>query len=153
MEVFAKPTERGFAFGKPFITPVSSQITDDLWQGGHPYLGVPDEFTAILNLYPWGDPYHRRKGVDLRVVKMLDAATVPDRDLLIELADWINERRVGGLVYVHCQAGLNRSGLVTALALIREGMTAEEAISLLREKRSPAVLFNRTFEAWLRAYP
>jgi protein-tyrosine phosphatase len=50
---------------------------------------------------------------------------------------------------VHCQAGLNRSGLVTALALILNGMSPERAIGLLRQKRTPLVLCNGAFEAWL----
>ncbi len=50
---------------------------------------------------------------------------------------------------MHCQAGINRSGLVTALALVEEGMKAVDAIALLRAKRSPAVLCNRAFEQWL----
>lgn len=56
---------------------------------------------------------------------------------------------VNGAVFHNCQAGLNRSNLIAGAALIREGMEAEEAISLLRSKRSPAVLCNQTFERWL----
>jgi hypothetical protein len=39
---------------------------------------------------------------------------------------------------------------VAGLALVRSGMTPDAAIALLREKRSPAVLCNPTFEQWLR---
>jgi hypothetical protein len=37
-----------------------------------------------------------------------------------------------------------------ALVLIREGYTAEDAINLIREKRSKHALFNGRFEKWLR---
>jgi protein-tyrosine phosphatase len=51
---------------------------------------------------------------------------------------------------VHCQAGLNRSGVVVAYALMLNGMSAAEAIARIRERRSPAVLCNPQFERWLR---
>lgn len=51
---------------------------------------------------------------------------------------------------MRCQAGLNRSGLVMALVLIREGYTADEAIALIRLRRGSAALCNHQFVAWLR---
>ncbi|HEY7821189.1 MAG TPA: dual specificity protein phosphatase family protein, partial [Acidimicrobiia bacterium] len=52
-------------------------------------------------------------------------------------------------VLIRCQAGVNRSGLVSALVLMLDGYRAEEAIALLRQRRSPVVLSNRHFERWL----
>ena len=69
------------------------------------------------------------------------------------VAAWVNACRKDGPVLVQCQAGLNRSSLVTATALMLGGMTADAAIALLREKRSPACLCNPAFEEWLRAAP
>jgi protein-tyrosine phosphatase len=60
---------------------------------------------------------------------------VPDRVLLNALADMVNLARATGPTLVHCQAGLNRSGLVTALALIRGGMQPEQAIAKIRQQR------------------
>jgi hypothetical protein len=37
-----------------------------------------------------------------------------------------------------------------ALILIREGYTAEDAIDLIRAKRSKHALFNGRFEKWLK---
>jgi hypothetical protein len=37
-----------------------------------------------------------------------------------------------------------------ALVLIREGYTAEDAIDLIRTKRSKHALFNGRFEKWLK---
>jgi protein-tyrosine phosphatase len=45
---------------------------------------------------------------------------------------------------------MNRSGLIMALVLIREGYTADEAINLIRAKRSKHALFNGRFEKWLK---
>ena len=83
---------------------------------------------------------------------MYDAGEVPDVTQLHELADTVNAALdKGGKVLVHCQAGLNRSNLVTALALIKRGRTPADAVALLRERRSPVVLCNAAFESWLLA--
>lgn len=50
-----------------------------------------------------------------------------------------------------CQAGLNRSGLVTALLLIKEGRAPEDAIDLIRNKRDRDALCNAEFAEWLLA--
>ena len=70
-------------------------------------------------------------------------------DLIEGLAVWLNKCRKDGRTLIHCQAGLNRSSLVTAYALMLDGMEAQEAITLLRKKRSEAVLCNSSFESWL----
>lgn len=77
---------------------------------------------------------------------------MPDIERLIQVARQVNEFRKKGMTLVHCQMGLNRSGLVVALALILGGMPAKEAITLLREKRMSEVLCNYTFEDWLLNY-
>jgi len=64
--------------------------------------------------------------------------------------------RRGGRVLVTCQAGINRSGLVTATILIYGfGMTPREAVSLIREKRpsEPQAVSNRSFQSFLLALP
>jgi hypothetical protein len=57
--------------------------------------------------------------------------------------------QAGETVLIRCQAGVNRSGLVTALVLMLEGYDARDAIELIRERRAPAVLSNRHFVRWL----
>lgn len=58
--------------------------------------------------------------------------------------------RSGARVLIRCQAGVNRSGLVSALVLMIDGRSAPDAIALLRSRRSPFVLSNSHFEKWLR---
>jgi len=60
-------------------------------------------------------------------------------------SDWKSGKRV----LIRCQAGWNRSGLVMALVLMREGYSAGDAVKLIREKRSSYALCNRTFEKFL----
>jgi protein-tyrosine phosphatase len=134
-----------------FDVPFISEIAENLWMGGViDGLVLPAQVKHVVSLYPW-ERYSAREGLltDLEV-RQYDGRQV-DADQVIELADLVNERRKSGVVLVHCQAGLNRSGLIVGLALVRSGMTPEGAIALLRAKRSPAVLCNPTFEAFLRA--
>ncbi|MFJ3756638.1 MULTISPECIES: protein phosphatase [unclassified Streptomyces] len=57
----------------------------------------------------------------------------------------------GRSVLVRCWSGYNRSGLVVAQALVHRGRSAEEAIRLVRDRRSPWALHNELFVAYLRA--
>jgi protein-tyrosine phosphatase len=57
----------------------------------------------------------------------------------------------GRRVLVRCFHGYNRSGLVVAHALVRRGHRAEDAIRLIRARRSPWALHNELFEDYLRA--
>ena len=40
----------------------------------------------------------------------------------------------GGTVYLHCKAGIGRTGTVAACLLVEHGHTAEEALALLARK-------------------
>jgi protein-tyrosine phosphatase len=62
------------------------------------------------------------------------------------LSDW----KAGKRVLIRCQAGWNRSGLITGLVLMREGYSANEAIELIRNRRSLNAICNQTFEQYLR---
>lgn len=134
----------------PFSMPIISHVEGHLWQGGFlETSGLETDlpgFEYVLSLYPWRR--YRTTG-ELREERLYDRGSVPDPALLEDLAAWVNEKRALGPTLVHCQAGLNRSGLVTALALIRAGSAPADAIALLRAKRSPAVLCNTAFEQWL----
>src|SRR3990172_2335792 len=45
----------------------------------------------------------------------------------------------GGAVAVHCYAGQGRTGTMLACALVHHGMSADEAIRLVRAKRPPSI--------------
>jgi protein-tyrosine phosphatase len=65
---------------------------------------------------------------------------------ILQLADWLFEEWLAGKkVAARCQAGWNRSGLIIALVLLKEGYSADDAISLIRERRSPNALCNPHF--------
>lgn len=133
-----------------FDVPYISEIVPGFYQGGcQDGLVLPRTIEHVVSLYMW-EQYVRHDGVKtFREVEMYDSNDGPDRDNVIELATLVNECRAKGPTLVHCQAGLNRSGLIAGAALVLDGLTPEQAIATLRESRSPAVLCNRTFESWL----
>lgn len=76
---------------------------------------------------------------------LIEDGPAPERAVLVALADLVNDlRRAGRRVLIHCAGGINRSGLLSAAALIRDGMSATEAIETVRSRRSGA-LNNREF--------
>jgi len=66
----------------------------------------------------------------------------------------VKHLKAGKRVLVTCTAGINRSSLVAALALMQLGTPAGLAISTIRQRRRPpggfTPLSNYHFEAWLR---
>lgn len=133
-------------FGCPLITP----IYDYFWQGGCINgVNLQGYFKHIISLYPW-ERFNPGAELDSFVeVRLYDGPVVPDEKQLTILAQHINFCRARGRTLVHCQAGLNRSGLLAGLALVLSGVAPVDAIAKLRQGRSPAVLCNKKFEQWL----
>lgn len=131
------------------VVDARNMIVANLWMGASPvYTGGAPEFRFIINLYPW-EPYPLEDHQVVTSAKLLDGPMVPDEKLLFALADHVNTVRQIGMTLVHCQAGMNRSGLIVALALIRSGMKPGAAVKLIRERRDPDALFNMAFVSWL----
>ena len=138
-----------------------SKIAPNLFQGGTDDLDVIHlparnnrkrtdlPFDAIVTMYAWARP------ADWNVQEFrygVPDASIRDIDLqrLKQAVDFGYDRwKSGDRVLIRCQAGLNRSGLVTALILIKDGMSPERAIDLIREGRGEDALFNRDFRTWL----
>lgn len=138
-----------------FDVPYISQVTDTLWQGGcENGMVLPEQITDLVSLYRW-EAYTVNH--DLRssvTITMYDSEHEPNREEIESIAHWILDRqRLGGTVLVHCQAGLNRSGLIAAVSLVLDPdsdvKTGQQAIQALRSSRSDAVLCNPAFRAWL----
>jgi protein-tyrosine phosphatase len=98
--------------------------------------GVPEAPNAILYVY------HPILDEDLPNLAKIEALG----RLVAELV------ASGHRVLVHCRMGLNRSVLVTATALTYLGMSGEEAVRHLRERR-PGALFNEAFAGHVLALP
>jgi protein-tyrosine phosphatase len=76
---------------------------------------------------------------------LIEDGPAPPFSTLRSLADLVEDLRADGKrVLIHCAAGINRSGLLSAASLIRGGHDPDEAIDLVRQARSGA-LNNQNF--------
>lgn len=138
-----------------------SEILPGLWMGGIADDDVtrhgiktptitPEHFDTVITLYAWAGPvdwyvkevrlgFFDHNEVDLDEHDLAHAVGAAYRD-------WSRGKRV----LIRCQAGWNRSGLITALVLLLKGLTPDEAIDLLRERRSSYALCNDHFVTWIR---
>jgi len=141
-----------------------SQIKPGLYMGGtqdadterkrheHSYFSA-DKFQTVVTLYLWANP--AGDGVkELRLPFRDDYQIAFDVNAMLSIVrdahyDWSRGKRV----LVRCQAGQNRSGLVTALILMRDGQSADEAIEAVRSGRKFGALNNPAFVDWLKAEP
>ncbi|MGE5595722.1 MAG: hypothetical protein ACM3S1_06750 [Hyphomicrobiales bacterium] len=64
--------------------------------------------------------------------------------------DWEHPAEPPGRLYVMCQQGLNRSGLVTGLVLRALGLTADEALAAIATR--PGALNNLTYARLVREF-
>lgn len=141
-----------------------SEIKPGLWMGGtgdhdkviHPrdgsmsiegMINVSDnahittaEFDAVVTMYAFARPVdwfveEYRYGIfDSRAVE-------PDLKAVKEIVVWAHNRwKDDKKVLIRCQAGLSRSGFITSLVLVRDGMELDEAIQLVRKQRSRRAL-------------
>jgi hypothetical protein len=106
-------------------------------------------FNAIVTMYAWARPadwqvQEFRYGVPDASIAQIDLARLKQA---VEFG--YNRWLSGDRVLVRCQAGLNRSGLVTALILMSTGLDAETAIEEIRKKRAEIALFNTEYVTWL----
>jgi hypothetical protein len=117
--------------------------------------GMPDatvtkeHFDTVVTLYAWAKPadwFVKELRLGILDGDLSDFDWDEMRNLVLTAhGDW----KAGKRVLIRCQAGINRSSLVMALVLIREGFSAKRAIELMRQKRGQAVLANRHFVEWL----
>lgn len=137
--------------GVDFDVPYMTQIADNLWQGGcEQGLVLPSHINYLVSLYPWERYQINHKMRAELYVRMYDDPA-QSLEQIDDIALQVHKWRQKGQVLVHCQAGLNRSSVVVVRALMFAGMGVDEAINLVREKRSPACLCNAGFENWLRS--
>ena len=143
------------------LTPLYSEVAPNLFMGGtddnatidHPqelqYFEGGNTFDCVVTLYAWAAPANW--GVEERRFGFPDSNIIEEYiPTILELAQWAHSKWAAGKkVNIRCQAGLNRSGLVTALTLMISGLSADEAIDTLREKRSSYALCNGEYEHWL----
>ena len=131
---------------------ISGTLDDDTIYHGKNYVTMTKEplFDSVVCLYGHANPFgyyvrEQRYGIP---DSELEASAIPE---ILELAEWLHkEWKKGKRVAAKCQAGWNRSSLIVALVLLKEGFDAESAINLIRERRSPNALCNPHFVNFIR---
>ena len=145
--------------GEPGPVSAWDEIVPGLYMGGHVRQGpsgepvpvvVGAEFDVVISLYrkdghgpPGAVEHHCREIPD----GPLTAAQLSDARELAETA--AAAVRDGSKVLVRCRSGYNRSGLVVAQALVHLGYQVDDAIFLVRYRRSKQALNNHLFVEYL----
>ena len=150
----------GRATSIPLCVEPWNEVVPGLWQGGTDVRSgsqtacvITDQFDSVISL-TGAVEYGPGDDVPHRVMRMADAGLdffLEQR--LDELSDHVvSELAAGHKVLVRCTGGLNRSGLVVGLTLIKQGHTPDEAIDLVRAARGPWALCNPAFVQHLRSF-
>ena len=144
------------------IPPLYSEIMPGLWQGGTddedtvdrpgrlPVISQRKEFDAVVTL----DAYAKPMGWYVKEYRFCFPDAQLDSEHLDEIeriADWaFIEWKAGLNTLIRCQAGLNRSSLITGLVLLRDRMKADEVIKTIRKNRGVFALSNESYFNYLR---
>ena len=137
-------------FGFLFRSQDVDEIDHNLWQGSWPH-HLDKKFQFVINVA--NDKKYPEYKTDMNQHQIStffkdSEYVMPDDELLHGLADMVNRFRKIGPVLVHCHAGLNRSGLIVALSLMKTGYSANDAITKVKSRR-PRALYNQRFCRWL----
>lgn len=151
----------GRATSMPLCDDPWNEVVPGLFQGGHDVRGqrrtacvVGSEFDLVVSLAT-REGYGPDPDVEHVVLRLADAGIDPATGARVQaVSDRVAEAVGDGRrVLVRCSGGLNRSGLVVALALVRLGRSSEEAMELVRAARGPWALTNPGFVAYLGDVP
>jgi hypothetical protein len=126
-----------------------SAIEPDLYIGGR-VEAPPPGTTTVLSLTPNPDPY---PAAHYQWSPIQDAAPAPSLAWLRQQVDFVAaQRRAGERVFVHCDAGVSRSGLVVAAYLMElHRWRRDEALAFIRTHRAvvhPNAAFMVLLQEW-----
>lgn len=117
-----------------------TEIVENVWQSGSPEPG--HRWDGVVDLDGGQPPLD---DVDCYLRWRIEDGPAPEHAVLVAVADFVRDLRgQGKRILIHCAGGMNRSGLVVAAALIRDGMPPRDAVALIRERR-PGALNNGAF--------
>ena len=130
-----------------------NQITDNIWMGGlnNPKKIMSEGFKAVLDLREKDDLKYKKSlegyGIHYLNIKINDGEGAPPH-ILKSIAEWLQEKKESGQkTLVHCNLGRGRGALATAVHLIRQGETVEEALSLIKNRRSVTYVNEKQLKA------
>lgn len=125
-----------------------SLIEEGLYLGGA--VPEPPETRAVVNLWGEPDPYEDEASLHEPIY---EGGEMPDVEWLRRVVGFIAEqRRLGRVTYVHCQAGAVRSAaVVTACLMAAHGWRRDEALAFIQQHRplaQPDRLLMRLLAEW-----
>lgn len=96
------------------------------------------DWGAVGGFVRTSEAYYKHVGMEFLGIPAYDTITFNLSRYFYEAACFIDEAlRSGGTVLVHCHAGISRSAtVVAAFLMIKRNMTAQEAIRVIRSRRS-----------------
>lgn len=144
-----------------------NEVVPNLFQGGQIWEGPPDgrwsdhdaqrvkvreEFDAVFSFFHRDEPGQGPSaGVEHHHYPIPDGTL--DEEELTEVRGYARviakKVQAGDKVLVRCQAGYNRSGLVTGFALMELGYDVHDAVDLIRAARGGHALFRLVFLRYL----
>ena len=108
-----------------------------------------------LQIFSNQGPEWKELGVEFLQLATTDIFEAPSSEKLkrgVEFIYRISKEHPSSSIYIHCKAGRTRSATLVGCYLIEQyGMTPEEAVSLMKEKRPHVWLGPKQWEA-IRAY-
>ena len=110
-----------------------SLIEEKLYLGGS-VAEPPPGTKAVLNLCGRKDPYSVETGL---WEPILEGGKEPDLDWLRRMVEFIDtQQRESHITFVHCMAGMNRSGMVvTAYLMFKHNWSRNQALEFVQSKR------------------
>lgn len=125
--------------GRPFRR--FSAVTPQLWVGGQHYRhGWPtmqaQGVTAVVNLRDRRDDAAKKRAPERYLWLPTRDSTAPGlTDIQRAVAFVDDEIKRGGVVYIHCRAGVGRAPTIAACYLVSTGLTPDQAWAKIRTAR------------------
>ncbi len=124
-----------------------SQLTDDLYVGTTPGRGDYEVLRKlgvrlVINMRSLRGRAPRRGNPPIRYLRLRTADTpllpIPMAKLMRGAAAALEVMQAGGKVYTHCSRGRHRGVSMAAAILIAKGLSADQAIELIKARRGEA---------------
>lgn len=91
--------------------------------------------TSILDLRE-EEPHEKTNHLNIKYLKIgIPDGSIPTSNQISEIIKWVKEGRDNDdIVFVHCNLGRGRATLVTILCLISDGISLEQAMTLVKKR-------------------
>jgi diacylglycerol kinase (ATP) len=131
-------------FGVLNLHPNVTQITPNIWVGGknNPKILITEGFDTVLDLQEYNDFKYKEKliknGIEYLSLKIRDKKSLPVENM-DSIVDWVAKKTVEKKkILIHCNLGRGRSVFIIVAYLIKQGISLEQALNSVKNKRRVA---------------